>query len=106
MECQDWKPVVLKKKIVEKKKYIQPDENYLKMKKVENEEINKIDKIDKVKSKDFILLRNKLNLTQNELAVKLNIKVDVIRDIENGSFPNNKSYVNNLMVKMNKMIKY
>jgi ribosome-binding protein aMBF1 (putative translation factor) len=49
--------------------------------------------IDKNTSKQIIESRMKLKLTQKDLAQKLNIPVNIIKEIEGGTFINNKAII-------------
>jgi len=86
---QDWTPVVIKKKV--KKQPIQIDPDFKNIKKLdEHEDGGEFNKISENDRRNIITLRSQKKIKQETLAMKLNIKKEIIRDIENGSHLENK----------------
>ena len=80
MIYQDWTPVVLtknKQKITKQNKDNKPE--------IIEDDIPKLNKITKGYSLAIINGRNALNLTQKQLAQKLYIKDNIIKEYENGN---------------------
>lgn len=84
MIYQDWTPVVLtknKQKVTTQNKNSKPEI-------IEEDDIPKLNKISKEYSLAIINGRNALNLTQKQLAQKLCIKDNIIKEYENGNVIN------------------
>lgn len=77
MDHQDWKPVVLNKRV---KKSAQP--NYVKRKDFDE---TPPDKVSIGLSKQIIQKRSELKLTQVQLAQKCNLTPQIVKKYENGS---------------------
>jgi DNA-binding XRE family transcriptional regulator len=95
---QNWEPVIFKKKEPPKKQ-IHIDPNYKKMKELENNNGElpiKNDKIPDADRKFIQTFRIQKKLTQDELTVKLSLKKDTIKEIENGKHPKNAQLVNKI----------
>lgn len=90
---QDWKTITISKKpqqvkhpIIEKPKEI--------------DEETKIEKVSMTLSKQIQQARMKLNLTQKQLAQKINVKPDIVNSYENGkAMPDN-----NILQKLRKAL--
>ena len=94
---QDWIITTLRKKSNIKKKQIQIDPTFKKMNNLDNAtETIIIKKISDNDKKLLISLRIIKKISQIELAKQLNIKKETIRDIENGSYPENKLLFNKI----------
>ena len=97
---QNWTPVVLtkdSKKNKPKQKHINPE--FIKMKKLEDatlDDVMKIEKVDTADYKTIIALRNTKQLTQKELAQKLNLQHNIIVELERGLLPKNKNLTNKI----------
>ena len=91
MDCQDWKAVVINKKVLKKEK-ISQNETKQKEKKLENETEQFTHKKLGVSFKKAIQqARLSQKITQKDLATKLNVKPSVINSYENGTcIPNNQ----------------
>jgi ribosome-binding protein aMBF1 (putative translation factor) len=86
---QDWKPVIFKKKsttltktTVARPKIHNPISSGVKLD--ENDEVSKIKYVPKEISNEITQARIFKKLTQKQLALGLNFKIDVINDIESG----------------------
>ena len=113
MNHQDWKPIILKKNSETKKtkntiltcknnlnnnQVINTDIN---LKKLDKDDIVKIDYVPKEISKKIQQARLNYKMSQEALANKLNIKKNVINDLESGKLKYDKAFVN----KVNKILK-
>ena len=78
MDCQDWKPVIFnkpkKKFVVKKKKNVLSDEQIRKIKLDNDNEVHKIEKVSMDFRKEMQKARCAKNMTQKQLAQKLNLK--------------------------------
>lgn len=97
---QDWEPVIWKKKeINSKKEFKHIDPVALKLNRIDNKTIeDKLDIITVSKEDANIIskLRTDKKISQQDLATSLNIKRDIIKDIERGVYPENKLLVNKI----------
>lgn len=113
MEHQDWNPLTIKaKKLDPKSAKIKAERTgniETQKRKVQNSHLRKVELEDDVQpiekvSTDIKLLiqkaRQEKNLTQKELANKVNVKPEIIRDIESGKAMNDKQ----ILVKMQKVL--
>ena len=94
MNHQDWKPVIFnkpKKKIVVKnKKKVLSDDQIRKIKLDNDNEVHKIEKVSMDFRKEMQKARCAKNMTQKQLAQKLNLKQTIIANYEQGkAVPNN-----------------
>lgn len=110
MDHQDWKPVVLRnpnaKNITEakKKKLVKSttscNSNNLKgdvsIKKLDSNDVEKLGKVSKEDSKKIQQARLALKLSQQDLATKLNVKKNVINDLESGKMLKNNQLINKI----------
>lgn len=98
MEHQDWNIITLTKAKVTIPKQKQINHQITKFNEVDQSteptRINTISETDRFK---IINLRNKNKLSQENLAKKLNIRKEIIRDIENGVYINNKILINKII---------
>ena len=102
MEHQDWKPLIINKKNnknEEKKQYIKTKEQKLK----ESEENGNLShkKMDLEFGKSLQKYRLSKNMTQKDIAQKLNISFKDINEIENGKMKHNGQ----LMGKIKRLMK-
>lgn len=105
---QDWKQVVWKKKDtnIKKDKFQHIDPLAIKLNKIDNTTIEdnlNIITIAKDDSNIIAKLRTDKKIKQEDLATALNIKKDIIRDIEKGIYPENKVLINKIK---NYLLKY
>jgi len=84
MSHQDWTPVIFKKNTKPKTTHYQ-----ITHEKIDSNEIIKLKVISPEKSKEIRDLRNSKKVSQKDLAKSLNIKLDIIQDIENGTHQHN-----------------
>lgn len=94
---QDWTEVVFKKTVKQKQKQIDPIAK--KMNQLDNdtgEKTYKIETVSKSDISDIIKCRTQLKLTRDDLATKLSINKDIIRDIETGSYPKNNKLISRI----------
>lgn len=98
INVQDWTTVVLKKKKEKKKqKQLQIDPIVKKMNQLDNnDDTCKAVSVSNDDRKLITSLRTARKITQEELAKMLNIKKEIIRDIENGSSIENKQMINKI----------
>ena len=94
MDCQDWKPVIFnkpkKKIIVKNKKKVLSDEQIRKIKLENENDVQKIEKVSLDFRKEMQKARCAKNMTQKQLAQKLNLKQTIIANYEQGkAVPNN-----------------
>jgi putative transcription factor len=101
MDHQDWKPVIVKKKIKKKtvitnKKNVISDEQRRKIK-VDNEsETFKIEKVSMSFGKEMQKARCAKNFTQKTLAQRLNVKSTIIANYEQGKAIPNNAFINKI----------
>lgn len=89
---QNWKTVVVNNPSKKKIQHKQVDHIFKVMVALDNSnEPEVIKKVSEVDRKLIINLRVGKKLSQEELAKRLNIRKEIIRDIENGSYNENKS---------------
>jgi ribosome-binding protein aMBF1 (putative translation factor) len=91
---QDWIPVIWKKNKNKKKEEQSIDPTVHKLNIIDNKTIEDNLTIETLAKEDTMLLiklRNDKKLKQEDVAIALNIKKDIIRDIENGCYPKDKS---------------
>lgn len=94
---QDWEPVVLKKHIQKKQQNNLPGSKLMKNLS-EDGEIPQLKKMSKEQSNAIIAARNAKQLTQKDLANKLNFDISIIKDYESGNVNNfNKTIYNRIM---------
>ena len=90
---QDWQQVIWKKRENKKKEMQHIDPTVVKLNNIDNKTVEDnlaIEKLNKEETMLIIKLRNDKKLKQEDLATALNIKKDIIRDIENGCYPKDK----------------
>jgi ribosome-binding protein aMBF1 (putative translation factor) len=86
---QDWEPVVLsKKKDNEKKEFIQKPVGNKELNRLLDEDIPKLNKISREYAQAIIDGRNALGITQKDLANKMSVRENVIKEYENLSVIN------------------
>jgi ribosome-binding protein aMBF1 (putative translation factor) len=84
INCQDWEPVVLnKKKEVEKKEFVQKPAGNKEFNRLLDEDIPKLNKISREYAQAIIDGRNALGITQKDLAHKMSVRENVIKEYEN-----------------------
>ena len=94
---QDWTTVVLKKKKEKKQKQLEIDPIVKKMNQLDNtDDVCKIKTVSNDDRKLITSLRTTRKITQEELGKMLNIKKEIIRDIENGSLVEDKQIINKI----------
>ena len=94
---QDWTTVVLKKKKEIKQKQLEINPIAKKMNQLDNtDDVCKIKTVSNDDRKLITSLRTTRKITQEELGKMLNIKKEIIRDIENGSLVENKQMINKI----------
>jgi ribosome-binding protein aMBF1 (putative translation factor) len=94
---QDWTTVVLKKKKEIKQKQLEIDPIVKKMNQLDNtDDVCKIKTVSNDDRKLITSLRTTRKITQEELGKMLNIKKEIIRDIENGSLVEDKQMINKI----------
>lgn len=90
MNHQDWKPIVLNKDNQKSTKKSGPSEDFIRMKKIENDEYV-IPKVSVALQQQIRDARASKGMTQKDLAAQLNIKAAIINGYESGSIvPDNK----------------
>ena len=82
---QDWDPVVFTKKQqnTQKKDSVQKPAGNKEMNRLIEEEIPKLNKMTREYALSIINARNAAGLSQKDLAQKMSVKIDVIREYEN-----------------------
>jgi ribosome-binding protein aMBF1 (putative translation factor) len=85
---QDWEDVVFKKNTKDKKNIIQNQAGHKEYIKLVEDDIPKLNKITREYSQAIIDGRKALNITQKDLAQKLCIKDNIIKEYENCSVVN------------------
>ena len=94
---QDWTTVVLKKKEKKKQKQLEIDPTLKKMNQLDNtDDACKVETVSNDDRKLITSLRTTRKITQEELGKMLNIKKEIIRDIENGTLVENKQMINKI----------
>ena len=89
MDGQDWEPVVWRKKTVHKSNHKHTDPTHIKWKQLENNENEPKRRSTMMRKtieygKQIVRYRTKMNMTQSELATKLNISIHKLKQIETG----------------------
>jgi ribosome-binding protein aMBF1 (putative translation factor) len=85
---QDWEPVVLKKNKEQKRENVQNHAGFKEFVRLVEDDIPKLNKITREYAQAIIDGRKALNITQKELAQKLCIKDNVIKEYENCTVAN------------------
>ncbi len=85
---QDWEPVVLKKTTVKKQINTQNQPGFKEYIKLIEDDIPKLNKITREYSQAIVDVRKALNITQKELAQKMCVKDNIIKEYENCSVVN------------------
>jgi len=85
---QDWEPVVLKKTTVQKQINTQNQPGFKEYIKLVEDDIPKLNKITRDSTQAIVDGRKALNITQKELAQKLCVKDNIIKEYENCSVVN------------------
>ena len=85
---QDWEPVVLKKTKVHKQVNTQNQPGFKEYIKLVEDDIPKLNKITREYSQAIVDGRKALNITQKELAQKMCVKDNIIKEYENCSVDN------------------
>jgi ribosome-binding protein aMBF1 (putative translation factor) len=89
---QDWEPVVIRSNSAAKKEAQQHQSakpmGNKEFQRLDNDEIPKLNKITREQSLAISNARNACNLSQKELAQKLNIPENIIREYENSTVAN------------------
>ena len=100
---QDWDTVVFNKsKKTTPLKQVDPITK--KMSKLDSsDEVQKIIKVSASDRKIITDLRIIKKISQKDLANKLQIKVDIINSIENGTYPENKQLINKIKTLLTKL---
>ena len=104
---QDWEPVVIRSNNVVKKEAqqhqsVKPMGNK-EFQRLDSEEIPKLNKITREQSQAISIARNACNLSQKELAQKLNIPENIIREYENSTVANFSHQLYNRILKVLKV---
>lgn len=105
---QDWNDITLSKKNVSTKNKVHftPNTNAIYLNNLDNQtDAFKLKHVDKALSKKIIDYRKVNNLTQVQLAHKLNLKLDIISSYENGSAIPNDLILNKFHRLLNKQSK-
>jgi len=90
MNHQDWNPIVLNKDTQKSTKKSGPSEDFIRMKKIENDEYV-IPKVSVALQQQIRDARASKGMTQKDLAAQLNVKAAIINGYESGSVvPDNK----------------
>ncbi len=105
-QFQDWEPVILKKSVKQKQTHTQIDPRVKKLIQLDNNtgENLKIDTILDIDRKLITSLRISKGLSQDVLATKLNLRKDIIRDIENGKHPKDNQLINKIKKFLNQYV--
>lgn len=85
---QDWEPVVLKKTTVQKQINTQNQPGFKEYIKLVEDDIPKLNKITREYAQAIVDGRKALNITQKELAQKMCVKDNIIKEYENCSVVN------------------
>jgi ribosome-binding protein aMBF1 (putative translation factor) len=85
---QDWEPVVLKKTTVQKQVNTQNQPGFKEYIKLIEDDIPKLNKITREYAQAIVDGRKALNITQKELAQKMCVKDNIIKEYENCSVVN------------------
>jgi ribosome-binding protein aMBF1 (putative translation factor) len=85
---QDWEPVVLKKTTVHKQINTQNQPGFKEYIKLVEDDIPKLNKITREYAQAIVDGRKALNITQKELAQKMCVKDNIIKEYENCSVVN------------------
>jgi len=85
---QDWEPVVLKKTTVQKQITTQNQPGFKEYIKLVEDDIPKLNKITREYAQAIVDGRKALNITQKELAQKMCVKDNIIKEYENCSVVN------------------
>jgi ribosome-binding protein aMBF1 (putative translation factor) len=85
---QDWEPVVLKKTTVQKQVNTQNQPGFKEYIKLVEDDIPKLNKITREYAQAIVDGRKALNITQKELAQKMCVKDNIIKEYENCSVIN------------------
>ena len=85
---QDWEPVVLKKTTVQKQINTQNQPGFKEYIKLVEDDIPKLNKITREYAQAIVDGRKVLNITQKELAQKMCVKDNIIKEYENCSVVN------------------
>ena len=85
---QDWEPVVLKKTAVHKQINTQNQPGFKEYIKLVEDDIPKLNKITREYAQAIVDGRKALNITQKELAQKMCVKDNIIKEYENCSVVN------------------
>ena len=106
MDHQDWKQVILrnpnaKNNVKTKKTLVRSNtsnsnklNNSVNTKKLDENDVVKIDKVNKTDIKKIQQARLALKLSQQDLATKLNVKKNVIIELESGKMTKNNQFIN------------
>ena len=101
---QDWIPVILKKnkKQIQNQKLINPIVK--KMNQLDNsDEIIKVIKVSDIDRKTISNLRLLKKISQKDLAIKLQIREDIIKNIENGTHNKDNQLISRIKTFLNKL---
>ena len=101
MSFQDNKNFVIHNKAVNKPKRPNITDEAIRLNKLDNDEVVKIKKLDPLIGRRIIEGRTKLGLSRKDLAMRVAIKEDIIRDYENGNIVNPS---NQLLVTLENML--
>jgi len=104
---QDWEPVVIRSNSAAKKEAQQHQSakpmGNKEFQRLDNDEIPKLNKITREQSLAISNARNACNLSQKELAQKLNIPENIIREYENSTVANFSLQLYNRILKVLKV---
>jgi ribosome-binding protein aMBF1 (putative translation factor) len=104
---QDWEPVVIRSNSAAKKEAQQHQSakpmGNKEFQRLDNDEIPKLNKITREQSLAISNARNACNLSQKELAQKLNIPENIIREYENSTVANFSHQLYNRILKVLKV---
>lgn len=96
MDHQDWKPLVFSKAKPNTSVHIQHEAGFKTKQNLNSDDPDAPKKLGSENGKKIQTARNGLKLTQKELAQKLNIRDNVIRDYEIGAVVPDKNVLNKI----------
>jgi ribosome-binding protein aMBF1 (putative translation factor) len=106
MDNQDWKTVVLRKKSPSQSNRIQVDPTLKKIINLESEDPTAPKKLGKDCAQQIQKARCTLKLKQEDLAKKINVKANIIKEYETGNVVPDRGILNKLNRALNIKIDY